>query len=114
MTNGQRPRRPSATTSAVPPTFISSDDFTSSPTRKSRNMTPRSASTVSTALGDIQPSTCGSDEDAGQNLAHDAGLPEPLEELRQQLGGGEHHQHGERNLGGAEVTHLQSLCQVPE
>jgi hypothetical protein len=43
----------------VPPTFINCEDFTSRPTRKSRNMTPRSARIRNTSFGAIQPSTYG-------------------------------------------------------
>ena len=46
-----------ATRSAVPPTFSRSEDFTSSPTRNSRNITPRSERIRRTSLGAIQPST---------------------------------------------------------
>ena len=48
-----------ATSVAVPPTFISSDDRTSRPTRKSRNMAPRSERAVRNSLGAIRPSTLG-------------------------------------------------------
>jgi hypothetical protein len=39
----------------------------------------------------------GSDKNAGQDLAHDARLVEPLEELGQQLCGAEDHEHGQRD-----------------
>ena len=48
-----------ATSNAVPPTFINSEALTSSPTRKSRNITPRSESVPRSSLGASQPSTCG-------------------------------------------------------
>ena len=48
-----------ATSSAVPPTLTSSEALTSRPTRKSRNMTPRSERMLSAWLGAIQPSTYG-------------------------------------------------------
>ena len=48
-----------ATSNAVPPTFINSEALTSSPTRKSRNITPRSESVRRNSLGASQPSTCG-------------------------------------------------------
>ena len=48
-----------ATTVAVPPTFMSSDAFTSRPTRNSRNIAPRSPIAVRKSLGASQPSTLG-------------------------------------------------------
>ena len=48
-----------ATTRAVGPTRISSLDFTSRPTRNSRNITPRSARAARVALGATQASTLG-------------------------------------------------------
>lgn len=48
-----------ATSRAVPPTRISSDDLTSSPTRKSRNIAPSSDMAVRNSLGASQPRTLG-------------------------------------------------------
>ena len=48
-----------ATSVAVPPSFMSSEDFTSRPTRNSRNIAPRSESAVRNSLGAIQFSTLG-------------------------------------------------------
>ena len=48
-----------ATTAAVPPTFSSSDDFTSRPTRNSRNIAPRSERALRNSLGASHPSTLG-------------------------------------------------------
>ena len=52
----------------------------------------------------------GSDEDAGENFADDAGLAEALEDFGEELGGGEHHQHRERDLRGAAGSIMLSLC----
>ena len=51
-------------------------------------------------MGAIQPSTLRADQDARQDLAHDARLAQALEDFGEKFGGGEHHQHGERNVGG--------------
>ena len=96
-----------ATSSAVPPTFISSEALTSSPTRKSRNITPRSES-VREEFGGRQPAKhVRADQDAGENFADDAGLSQALEDFRQKLGGREDQEHRERDLGGA--RHMSPL-----
>ena len=48
-----------ATSMAVPPTRINSDDFTSSPTRKRRNIAPRSDMAERNSSGASQPKTLG-------------------------------------------------------
>jgi len=48
-----------ATSVAVPPTFISSDDLTSRPTRNSRNIAPKSDKALSSSFGASHPKTLG-------------------------------------------------------
>ena len=48
-----------ATSAAVPPTSINSEDFTSRPTRNSKNITPSCASASRNAPGAIHPRTLG-------------------------------------------------------
>ena len=96
----ERSRRNTRPAVAVPPTLISSDDLTSSPTRKSRNIAPRSDSAVRNSLGRKPAENARADQDSGEDLADDAGLVQPLEQLRHQLGRDEEDQHRERNAAG--------------
>src|ERR1019366_1405771 len=50
---------PAATSAARPPIFVNSDDLISRPTRKRRNITPRSARSSPRPLGCTQPSRLG-------------------------------------------------------
>ena len=98
---------PTATSNAVPPTFINSEAFTSSPTRKSRNITPRSES-VRQEFGGGEPAKhLRTDQYARENFSDDARLSEALEDFRQKLGRREDQEHRERDLG--EPTDMSPL-----
>ena len=69
------------TRDATPPTRISSDDFTSRPTRNSRNMTSEFGESRQYVIWPNPSKDARADKNACQNLAHYGGLMHPLEDL---------------------------------
>ena len=88
-----------ATATAVLPVRSKSDVLTSRPMPKSRNMTPSSERALRKIVGPNPAEHVRADEQARDDLAHDAGLADALEQFAHQSRGGEDGEDGQRYFG---------------
>ncbi len=79
------------TRAAVPPTSRISESFVSRPTQKSRKTTPSSAKTSRRLAGLDEAEDRGPDHEAGEDLADQRRLVDPLEDLVADLGRDQDH-----------------------